>query len=171
VQEAIGSGQTRNQCRSCENREVTAKRAQHLKGLEALTIEERLANDERESADHCDCIPLKDDCGVMEDEVGNCDENNKEEIRRAVELEDHVTHTQHEECVHQRAQGNHISDETLMRNCRRQQVLAKCMQMSHKCWEVLHDMQQHVQQRDAVIKELAMKSKEHHNSRRTVQSL
>ena len=43
VQETIGAGQIRNQCRNCKNKEATNKRAQYLKGLEVLTIEERLA--------------------------------------------------------------------------------------------------------------------------------
>lgn len=43
VQGAIGSGQTTpTQCHSCKSKESDDKRAQFLKGLEALTIEERL---------------------------------------------------------------------------------------------------------------------------------
>lgn len=43
VEEAVSAGQSRNQCRECKNKELVSKRAQHLKGLEALTLEERIA--------------------------------------------------------------------------------------------------------------------------------
>ena len=60
VQEAVGSGQTRNQCRSCENKEAAAKRAQYLKGLEALTIEERLAKLEAWTYDYRPPVNIND---------------------------------------------------------------------------------------------------------------
>lgn len=60
VQEAVGTGQNRNQCRSCENKETIARRAQHLKGLEALTTKERLAKLEAWTYDYKPPVNIND---------------------------------------------------------------------------------------------------------------